>query len=59
MIADILAVQNLYGISQVTAGDTTWGLGGTYGLQFAALFSSDPDIGRSPLRSMMRAATTT
>lgn len=45
MIADIIAVQTLYGTSQVTAGDTTWGLGGTYGLQFAALFSKDTDTG--------------
>ncbi|MAW08301.1 MAG: alkaline metalloproteinase [Halobacteriovoraceae bacterium] len=45
MIADILAVQNIYGISQVTDGDTTWGVGGTYSRQFATLFSTDPDTG--------------
>ncbi len=45
MIADILAVQNIYGISQVTDGDTTWGVGGTYSRQFATLFSTAPDTG--------------
>ncbi len=45
MIADILAVQNIYGVSQVTEGDTTWGVGGTYSRQFATLFSTDPDTG--------------
>lgn len=45
MIADILAAQNIYGVSQVTDGGTTWGISGTYSRQFQTLFSTDPDTG--------------
>lgn len=45
MIADILAAQNIYEVSQVTDGGTTWGISGTYSRQFQTLFSTDPDVG--------------
>ncbi|WP_417585530.1 M10 family metallopeptidase C-terminal domain-containing protein [Pelagibacterium sp.] len=43
MMADILALQNLYGASDETEGDTTWGVGGTYSRQFVTLFSGIDD----------------
>ena len=43
MIADILAVQALYGTSAASAGDTTWGVNGAYSRQFASLLSGTDD----------------
>ncbi|WP_282078314.1 M10 family metallopeptidase C-terminal domain-containing protein [Epibacterium ulvae] len=43
MMADILAIQSLYGASTITAGDTVWGQGGTYSRHFTTLFAGIDD----------------
>ncbi|KUP93541.1 M10 family metallopeptidase C-terminal domain-containing protein [Tritonibacter horizontis] len=45
MIVDILAIQQLYGASTVTAGATTWGVDGLYSRQFTTLLSQDDETG--------------
>ena len=52
MLVDILAIQRLYGASDVTAGDTIWGPGGTFGTYLDDMFqamagnsAASPNIG--------------
>jgi serralysin len=43
MMADIAAIQSLYGSSAATSGDTTWGQGGAMSRHFATLYAGVDD----------------
>ncbi len=52
MMADIIAIQNLYGApgaSSVTAGDTVWGANSTLGIYLESLYNGSPDYGGGPV----------
>ncbi|WP_143598938.1 M10 family metallopeptidase C-terminal domain-containing protein, partial [Pseudothioclava arenosa] len=48
MMADILAIAQMYGLSDETFGDTTWGTGSTLGETMAMIFAALEDGASSP-----------
>ena len=48
MMADILAISQMYGLSDATLGDTTWGTGSSLGGAMAMIFAALQDEAASP-----------
>ncbi len=49
MMADIIAIQTLYGASDQTDGNTVWGEGSSFGTYLDQVFNGGPDVTGAPV----------